>query len=106
VTQQKTANLAKKYDIRWYFAELYRHDVVPDPDGDRLERFLRLSRSDVESIVGLTRKHRAGQTWDGLYQLLERNGHEYVRDIGIPAATSWAIHLELLPRVPNPSEQT
>lgn len=104
MSQKKPANLAEKYAIRWYFAELYRHEVEPGPD--RLERFLVLSRSDVEWIVSSTRKHRVGQTWDGLHQLMQRHGHEYVRDIGIPAATSWAIHLELLPRVPNPSAPT
>jgi hypothetical protein len=98
VTQQRTANLDRKYDLRWFFVDLYRHDVVPHGDGDRLGRFLLLSRSDVESIAGLTRKHRVGRTWDGLYQLLERTGHEYVGDIGTSAARSWAIHLELLPR--------
>jgi hypothetical protein len=106
VTQQRIADVAKKYDIRWYFADLYRHDVIPAADGERLERFLLLTRSDVLSIVGLTRKHRVGQTWDGLFQLLERAGHEHVRDIGIPAATSWAVHLELLPRASTSSAHT
>ena len=90
--------------MRWYFADLYRRALTPDPD--RLERFLLLSRSDVEWIVTSTRKHRLGQTWAGLHQLLERNGHEYVREIGLPAARSWATHLELLPRTPDPAAST
>ena len=99
MSQDKPTNAPEKYALRWYFAELYRHELVPDPD--QLERFLLLTISDVQWIVLSTRKHRVGQTWAGLLEVMQRNGHESVAGIGVPAATSWAMHLKLLPRVPN-----
>jgi hypothetical protein len=90
-----TTEHPKEYAARWYFAELYqtRHAT---PDGGAFERFLALSRPDVEWIMTSTRHHRVGQTWEGLYHLLARGDHAFVRDIGVAAATSWASHLDLL----------
>jgi hypothetical protein len=34
--------------------------------------------------------------WLSLGKLMRRRGYEVVRDLGIPAATSWAVHLRLV----------
>ena len=96
MSPDNTANVAGEYELRWAFVDLNRHPIKPG--NERLESFLLLNRSDVGWIASSNKKHRLGRTWIGLHELMQRNNHEYVRDIGLPAATSWAVHLELLPR--------
>jgi hypothetical protein len=89
----RTLDLSTAYTSRWYFAEI--HQGILTPDRDTFERFLELEQSDVDWVAASTRTHRLGQTWAGLARLLGRDEHAFVRDIGLPAARSWAVHLEL-----------
>ena len=65
--------------------------------GDVLERFLDLNLLEVENeaanlrgAVGLAR------TWHSLASLMRRKDYWLVRDLGIPAASSWAVHLGII----------
>jgi len=65
--------------------------------GDVLERFLGLSVWEVENeaasargAVGLAR------TWYSLANLMRRKDYWLVRELGVPAATSWAVHLGVI----------
>jgi len=93
MSTQRTNDLSTAYTSRWYFAEICQG--VLTPDRETFSRFLELEQSDVDWIATSTRLHRLGQTWAGLSRLLVRGEHAFVRDIGVPAAMSWATHLEL-----------
>jgi len=89
-----------EYVAERYFAGLSKRDQAPDHDVFR--QFMLLTRTEVEAVMKATlRRHRLGRTWAGLFHLMERNGYRQVRDMGIPAATSWATHLELLTEAPD-----
>ena len=73
---------------------------------ETLEQFLLLTRDDVEVVVERTmRKSMFDRTWVGLLATLERNGYSRVRELGVPAATSWASNLGLIPRKQNALRQ-
>lgn len=64
---------------------------------DVLEQFLGLSVWEVENeaasargAVGLAR------TWYSLANLMRRKDYWLVRELGVPAATSWAVHLGVI----------
>jgi hypothetical protein len=70
-----------------------------DPDGRAaLEAFMALTWYDVEEMSDKLRRTSAtGVTWEGLSKLMQRGGHHSVQDLGVPAATSWAVHLGIVP---------
>ena len=99
MTPPPTTNPSTADADRWYFAELQQGKTTPDRN--TLDRFLDLDQSDVDWIATSAQFHRLGQTWAGLSRLLAREGHTLVREIGVPAATSWATHLNLTSGTPN-----
>jgi hypothetical protein len=69
---------------------------------EALERFVALTRWEVESRMQQTlARSRYGVTWLGLWNLMQRQGYIRVADLGRPAATSWAIHLGVIPGSPE-----
>jgi hypothetical protein len=64
-----------------------------------LEEFLALTRWEVEAQAERTlARSQVGVTWLGLWHLMQRLGLMRVRELGLPAATSWAVHLGVIPK--------
>ena len=67
---------------------------------DAFAEFVALTTWDVEQRAeGPMMKSAAGTTWRGLSNLMQRRGYHVVRELGAPAATSWAVHLRIIPDV-------
>ena len=68
------------------------------PDaGDVLERFLGLTIHDVANeATGARGSISRARTWDSLANLMRRKEYWLVRELGVPAATSWAVHLGVI----------
>src|SRR5262249_50071119 len=67
---------------------------------DAFADFVAMTTWDVEQRAdGPIMKSAAGTTWRGLSNLMERRGYRVVRELGAPAATSWAVHLRIIPDV-------
>jgi hypothetical protein len=65
--------------------------------GDVLERFLGLSLREVENEAASARGAVAmARTWYSLANLMRRKDCGVVRELGVPAATSWAVHLGVI----------
>ena len=65
--------------------------------GDVLERFLGLSIWEVEDEAVRARGAVAtARTWHSLANLMRRKDCGVVRELGVPAATSWATHLGVI----------
>jgi hypothetical protein len=65
--------------------------------GDGLERFLDLTVWEVENEAASVRGAvAAARTWHSLANLMHRKDYWLVRDLGIPAATSWAVHVGVI----------
>ena len=65
--------------------------------GDVLERFLGLSVWEVENEAASARGAVAlSRTWYSLANLMRRKDYWLVRELGVPAATSWAVHLGVI----------
>jgi hypothetical protein len=65
--------------------------------GDGLERFLGLSVREVENEAAGARGAVAmARTWHSLANLMRRKDYWLVRELGVPAATSWALHLGVI----------
>ena len=70
---------------------------TPEEEEEALTAFLTMSAWDVEAAaVGARGRHAAGTTWWSLANLMRREGFKAVRDLGVPAAISWANHLGIL----------
>jgi hypothetical protein len=66
---------------------------------DGLERFLGLSLWEVEHEAASARGPVAfARTWYSLANLMRRKDYGLVRELGVPAATSWAEHLGVISR--------
>ena len=64
---------------------------------DVLERFLGLSLFEVQNEAATARGSiAAARTWDSLANVMRRNDYALVRELGVPAATSWAVHLGVI----------
>lgn len=64
---------------------------------DGLERFLGLSIWEVENEAARARGAVAmARTWYSLANLMRRKDCGVVRQLGVPAATSWATHLGVI----------
>ena len=62
--------------------------------------FVAMTTWDVEQRAdGPLMKSVAGTTWRGLSNLMQRRGYRVVRELGAPAAASWAVHLRIIPDV-------
>jgi hypothetical protein len=66
-------------------------------DADALEHFLRLSADDVR-VRADGRTWTGGTTWAGLLRLMERKGYDKVHELGMAAATLWAVQLTIVRR--------
>jgi hypothetical protein len=67
---------------------------------DSLARFLALTRAEVDEEARLSRHTvRIASVWSGLSALMRRRSFQAVRELGVPAAASWAAHLGLIPRI-------
>jgi hypothetical protein len=65
---------------------------------DAFADFVAMTTWDVEQRAdGPMMKSAAGSTWRGLSNLMQRRGYRVVRELGAPAATSWAVHLSIIP---------
>jgi len=65
--------------------------------GDVLEQFLGLNVWEVENEAASVRGGiSAARTWHSLANLMHRKDYRLVRELGIPAATSWAVHLGVI----------
>jgi hypothetical protein len=64
---------------------------------DPLQRFLGLTVYEVEQEAKIARTPVAiPRIWLSLSKLMRRRGYEVVRELGLPAATSWAVHLRVV----------
>ena len=64
---------------------------------DVLEQFLGLNVWEVENEAASVRGAiSAARTWHSVASLMRRKDYSQVRDLGIPAATSWAVHLGVI----------
>jgi hypothetical protein len=100
--------MSQSYELRLSVA--YDDDLSASED-EALSEFLVLSSADVEArAIRSLRGSPAGTTWLGLSKLMERQSYQLVRDLGLPAAGSWARHLGLIdhgaPPVSSPRENT
>jgi len=67
---------------------------------DAFAEFVAMTTWEVEQRAdGPLLKSAAGVTWRGLSNLMQRRGYRIVRELGAPAATSWAVHLRIIPDV-------
>ena len=67
---------------------------------DAFAEFVAMTTWDVEHRAdGPMMKSVGGTTWRGLSNLMQRRGYRVVRELGAPAATSWAVHLRIIPDV-------
>jgi hypothetical protein len=65
--------------------------------GDVFEHFLGLNVWEIENEAASARGAvSAARTWHSLASLMRRKDYSLVRDLGIPAATSWAVHLGVI----------
>jgi len=72
---------------------------------DAFAEFVAMTTWDVEERAdGTMLKSAAGTTWRGLSNLMQRRGYRVVRELGAPAATSWAVHLRIIPNVRRAGE--
>ena len=63
-----------------------------------LGTFLSLTRDEVAAETERQRHSPTGHIWLGLFHLMARHGYECVREVGTPAANSWATHLQAIDR--------
>jgi len=69
---------------------------------EALAEFMTLTRDDVEVVVHRTmRSSPVGRTWFGLQHTMDRKGYKNVRELGVSAATAWAVSLGVIPKRPS-----